>query len=98
MCFLPDCGYHIILIGGIEELLQKLDAFCFNYQHVDCLYTFQVPIQCKIVVNIGQLFDIVHRAVHFNHQHIGVDRMSSVAKKRLEEKVQKTFFGLFLKD
>ena len=39
MCFLPNCRYHNILIGNIKELLQKLDAFCFNYQHVDCLYT-----------------------------------------------------------
>ena len=39
MCFLPNCRYHIILIGNVKELPQKLDAFCFNYQHVDCLYT-----------------------------------------------------------
>ena len=30
MCFLPNCRYHIILIGNIEDLLQKLDSFCFN--------------------------------------------------------------------
>ena len=30
MCFLPNCRYHIILIDTIEDLLQKLDAFCFN--------------------------------------------------------------------
>ena len=39
MCFLTHCRYHIILIGNIKVFLQKLDAFCFNYQHVDCLYT-----------------------------------------------------------
>ena len=39
MCFLVKCRYHIIPIGNIKDLLQKLDAFCFNYQHVDCLYT-----------------------------------------------------------
>ena len=33
ICFLPNCRYHIILIGNIKELLQKLDALCFNYQH-----------------------------------------------------------------
>ena len=39
MCFLPNCRYHILLKGNIkEELLQKLDAFRFNYQHLDCLY------------------------------------------------------------
>ena len=26
-------------MGDIEELLQNLDAFCFKYQLVDCLYT-----------------------------------------------------------
>ena len=30
MCFLPICGYHIILIGNIKELLQKLHAFFSN--------------------------------------------------------------------
>ena len=34
--FLTNCRYHIILIGDIEKLLQKLDAFCSNNQHVDC--------------------------------------------------------------
>ena len=30
MCFLPNCRYHIILLGNIKELLQNLYAFCFN--------------------------------------------------------------------
>ena len=38
-CFLPSCKYHILLLGNVEELLIKLDSFCFNYQYVDCLYT-----------------------------------------------------------
>ena len=33
MCFLPKCRYHNKLIVNIKELLQKLDAFCFKYQH-----------------------------------------------------------------
>ena len=37
MCFLPNYRYHIMLKGNIKELLQNLDAFCFIYQHVDCL-------------------------------------------------------------
>ena len=40
MCFLPNCRYHIFLTGNIKQLLQKLDALCFNFQHVDCLYNF----------------------------------------------------------
>ena len=38
-CFITACKYHIILLGNVEELLKKLDAFCSTHQHVDCLYT-----------------------------------------------------------
>ena len=66
MCFLPNCRYHIIIIGNIEELLLKLDAFCFNYQHVDCLYTlFKYRFIGKIVIKSGQFFDNLQTAVHF---------------------------------
>ena len=42
MCFLPGRRCHILLIGDIKQFLQKLDAFSFNYEHVDCLYTLVV--------------------------------------------------------
>ena len=84
MCFLPNCRYHILLTGNIKELLQRLDAFCFNYQHVDCLYTlFKYRFCGKIVVKSGQLFDNMQRAVHFNRKNRRVNRMLSIAKKRL---------------
>ena len=90
MCFLPNCRYHIILIGNIKELLQKLDAFSFNYQHVACLYTlFKYRFIGKIVIKSGQLFDNLQRAAHFNQQNRGVDRMPSIAKKRLLRKKYK---------
>ena len=38
MRFLPNCRYHIILLGDIEEMLEKLDAFRISFRHVDCLY------------------------------------------------------------
>ena len=38
VCFLPNCRYHIILIGNIDGLLQKMGAFCFTY-----LCTFCIP-------------------------------------------------------
>ena len=84
ICFLPNCRYHIILIGNIKELLQNLDAFCFNHQHVDCLYTF-FKHRCigKIANKSGQVLDNLQRAVHFNQQNRGVERMPSIAKKRL---------------
>ena len=79
MCFLPKGRYHIVLIGNIEELLQKLDAFCFNYPHVDCLYTiFRYRFIGKIVIKSGQVFDNFQRAVHFNQQK-RVERMPSIA-------------------
>ena len=71
-------------------MVQKLDAFCFNYQHVKCLYIlFKYRFTAKIVVESGQFFDNVHRAVHFNHQNRGVDRLPSNAKKRLLRKKYK---------
>ena len=58
MCFLPNCRYHILLMGNLKQFLQKLDAFCFNYQQVDCLYTiFKYRFSGKNVVKCGQLFD-----------------------------------------
>ena len=93
MCFLPNCRYHLILIGNIKELLQNLDAFCFNYQHVDCLYTlFKYRFNGKIVIKSGQLFDYLQRAVQFNQQNRGMERMPSIAKKRLLRKKYKKHF------
>ena len=87
MCFLPNCRYHFFLIGNIKEWLQKLDAFCFNDQHLDCLYTlFKYRFSSKIVLKSGQLFDNLQRAVHLNQQKRGVDRMPSIPKKRFLRK------------
>ena len=99
MCFLPKCRYHILLIGHIKELLQKLDAFCFNYQHVDCLYTLlKYRFTDKIVLKSGQLFDNLQKAVHFNKQNRGVDRKPSIAKKIfLMKKFKNHFFSSFQK-
>ena len=90
MSFLPNCRYHITLIGNLEDLRQKLDAFCFNYQHVDCLYKlFKCCFSGKNVIKAGEMFDTLQRAVHFNQQNRGLDRMLSIAKKRLLRKKYK---------
>ena len=82
MCFLPNGRYHNILIGNIEDLLQKLDAFSFNYQHVDCLYIlFKYRFSDRIVVKSGQLVDNLQRAVRFNQQNRRVERMPIISKK-----------------
>ena len=98
-CFLPACKYHIVLLGNVQELLKKLDSFCFPYQHVDCLYTlFKYRFSGKVIAKSGQVFDNVQRAVDFNHRNKGVDRMPSIAKKRLlRKKYQKHLFSSFQK-
>ena len=98
-CFLPACKYHIVLLGNVQALLKNLDTFCFTYQHVDCLYTlFKYRFSGKVIAKSGQVFDNVQRAVDFNHRNKGVDTMPSIAKKTLEEKIQKTFVQLLPKD
>ena len=97
VCFLPKWRYHFILIGQNQDLLQKLGAFCSNYQHVDCLYTlFKYRFSDIIVIKSGQLFDNLQRAVHFNQQNRGMDRMPRIAKKRLFRKKYKknTYWAL----
>ena len=97
MCFLSNCRYHNVLKGNIKELLQKLNAFCFKYQHVDCLYTlFKYRFSGKIFLKNGQLFDNLQRAAHFDQQNRGVDRMLSIAKKRLlRKKLKKLLLSSF---
>ena len=86
-CFLPSCKNHIIPLRNVEELLKKLDTFCFTYQHVDCLYTlFKNAFSVKVIAKSGQVFENVQRAVDFNHRNKRVDRMPSIAKKRLLRK------------
>ena len=96
-CFLPSCKYHILLHGNVEELLKKLDTFCFTYQHVDCLYTlFKYRFSGKVIAKREQMFDNVQRAVDFNQRNKGVDRMPSMAKKRLlRKKFKKHLFSSF---
>ena len=90
MCFLPNCSYHKILIGNKKKLPQKLDDFCFKYQHVECLYTFlKYRLSGKIAVKNWQFFDNLQSAVHFNQQNRGVDRIPSIAEKKLLRKKYK---------
>ena len=98
-CFSPACKYHIVLLGNVQELLKKLDTFYFTYQHVDCLYTlFKYRFSGKVIAKSRQVFDNVQRAVDFNHRSKGVDRMPSIAKKRLlRKKYQKHLFSSFQK-
>ena len=98
-CFLPTYKYHIVLFGNVQELLKKLDTFCFTCQHVDCLYTlFKYRFSGKVILKSGQVFDNVQRALDFNHRNKGVDRKPSIAKRRLlRKKYKKCLFSSFQK-
>ena len=74
--FYPLVNINIKLLGNVEELLKKLDTFCFTYQHVNCLYAlFKKLFRGNFSAKSGQVFDNVQRAVDFNHRNKGVDRM-----------------------
>ena len=86
-CLLPACKNHNILLGEIEELLHKLDTFCFTYQRVDCFYTmFKYRFGRKIIAKSRNVIDNVQRAISFNQRNRGVDKKPSIAKKRLLRK------------
>ena len=57
MCFLSNCRYHIILIGNIKDLLQKLDAFCFNYN------TWTVCIHFSSTASVAKLLSRVDNSL-----------------------------------
>ena len=59
VCFLPNCRYHLLLRGDIEELLQNVDGLGRKYQDVGWLYKIlRYRFSDKIVVKSGQLFVI----------------------------------------
>ena len=64
LCFLPTCRYHIFLIGDIEELLQQLHVFRFEYQHVHSAFDFfMYRLSEKFVTKSEKLFVDVQRVV-----------------------------------
>ena len=82
-CILPNCRAHIILIGGTDVQLQKLDAFCFTYEQVDWLY--QISIRRKILLTVIK-FLIMRKKFYFNQRCRAGDKMPSIAKKDRWEK------------
>ena len=90
-CFLRACKNQIILLGEIEELLHTLDAICFTYQHMDCLYTlFKYRFSEKIIAK--SVFCNLQRAISFKVRSRGVDKMPSIAKEKLMRKKIKHHF------
>ena len=91
-CFVSNCKFHIILFGKIDELLKKLDTFCFTNQRLDYLYALlKYRFSEPLIAKSGQVFDNVQRAVVFNHINKGVYGIPSIVKEML---LRKTFWTL----
>ena len=68
-------------------MLPKLDTPCFTYQHVECLYTLlKYRFNGKIIAKSGNVFENVKTAFSFNQRNRGVEKLPSIAKKKLLRK------------
>ena len=83
MCFIPNCRYHFFYWQGLKEC-------CENWTHSAAatnswlsLYTTLVSIQWQIVAKNGKVYDIASEVIYFSQRTKGVDRMPSIARKRL---------------
>ena len=87
--FLSNCSYYFLLIGDTEEFLQKMDAFCFTFQHVDSPYSlFKNYSSRNVVAKIGKVFDNVQKGVYFVQRNGGAEKYAQHCKKEtLGEKV-----------
>ena len=66
---------------------------------MECLYTlFKYRFSGEVIAKSGQVFDNVQRRVDFNQRNKGLDRMPTIAKKRLlRERYKKHLFSSFQK-
>ena len=102
MCFIPNCRFHIVLIGNVEDLLQKMDAFWFTYEDVACLYTLhknqfidrndvKKSREDKCFLRCREQFILVKKSNEWRE-------CASLGKKTFEEEVPKVFTVPFAED
>ena len=93
-CPIENCKSHIILISdSVEDILEKLDNYFYTYQTVDCLYTlFKHQFYNTLVVRKGNVFNQLVTAIKHNSDLKCVEKMPSIAKKRLARKRFKQHF------
>ena len=83
-------------MGDIKELLQNLDAFCFNYQQMDCLYTlFQYHLSSKSVIKTGQSFDIPEISLFQPPKQSNGQNAQHCEKETFEEKNKQYLLSSF---
>ena len=87
-CFLPACKNHIVLLGNVQELLKRLDTFCFTYQHVDCLYTlFKYRFSGKVIQRVDKFLITCNEQLTLITETSGWTECRALQKETLEEKV-----------
>ena len=94
MCFLANCWYHIKLRGDKRELTQKLDAFCFIYQYVDCLFNFSgTNSVAKLLSRVDDFLIMCRGQFISTAKREELTECPAWRKKNLEEKVQKNLLS-----
>ena len=80
-------------------MLQKVDAFSFKYQDMDCHYTFfKYQLSEKRFVKSGEMLDNVPKVVYFDQRTKGEDKTPSIAEYTLEKLVLEAITDLLQKE
>ena len=87
-CPVENCKFHLVLIGSsLDQILQRLDKYHFNYQIVDCIYTlYKYRFYFNIISSKSEVFNQLNRAVEHNLKSRIPKKLPSVARKRLLRK------------
>ena len=95
-CLLSACKFKIILPRNVQELLKKLDFFCFTYQHVDCLYTlskyrFSGKVIAKSLITCNEQLTLITETRESTEcRALQKSHLRKKIKKRLLTSFQKT--------
>ena len=81
-CYLPDWGCHSLLIGDIEELLQKMNAFGFRFQHEGCLHkNSKYRFEGNILPGAKNCSFCTGNSLFFKQRNSVLEKMPGFAKK-----------------
>ena len=97
LCFLPNYTYHDILIRDIDELIQKLEAFFFTYQHVDCLYSlfkYRIHSAEKSLPRVDKCLTMCKEQSTLNKETGEWTKCPALQKKYREESTRGIFWAL----
>ena len=95
MCFLPNGRYHIKLKGVIEDVLQKMDAFCFTYQNVDYLYRlWKYRFSDKVLPTVEKCLRMYREQLVLINEAKDWTECPALGKRGSWERVPSAFTGL----